>query len=111
MNLTEHLRFPAPLDPGFEPVVWFNKNYAAAARASGLAVPLVLGLERENGLWSRYETVVLPMTDPSTLRYVERLVKFLLWARGGWKLYRRRAPQNWAEYIRQTLFAAGRPQV
>jgi hypothetical protein len=25
--------------------------------------------------------------DAGTLRYVERLVKFLLWARGGWKIH------------------------
>ena len=50
------------------------------------AVPLIIRLEREHKLASRYETVVLPEADPITLRYVERLVKFLLWSRGGWKL-------------------------
>jgi predicted NBD/HSP70 family sugar kinase len=30
---------------------------------------------------------VLPEADAVTMLYVERLVKFLLWARGGWKLY------------------------
>jgi predicted NBD/HSP70 family sugar kinase len=49
-------------------------------------VPLVLGLERENGLISRYETLIRPNADEQTLRYVERLVKFLVWSRGGWKL-------------------------
>lgn len=79
--------FPAPLDPGFQPAVLFNRNYVAAAKQSGRAVPLVIGLERENQLVSRYETIVLPDADAATLLYVERLVKFLLWARGGWKLY------------------------
>jgi predicted NBD/HSP70 family sugar kinase len=78
---------PAPLDPAFDPAVLFNRGYARALRASGKAVPLVIGLEREHALVSRYETRVSPDADAGTLRYVERLVKFLLWARGGWKLY------------------------
>ncbi len=76
----------APLDPGFLPAAIFNRNYVIRVQASGKAVPLVLGLERECGLVSRFETQVNPGADADTLRYVERIVKFLLWARGGWKL-------------------------
>lgn len=78
---------PAILDPGFHPAVLFNRDYLETVRASGVGVPLVLGLERECGLVSRFETVVSPTADAATLLYVERLVKFLLWARGGWKLH------------------------
>lgn len=77
----------APLDPGFSPSILFNRRYTAAASASGKAVPLVLALERENGLVSRHRTIVTPGADEDTLRYVERLVKFLLWSRGGWRLF------------------------
>ncbi len=77
----------APLDPGFLPPVLWNRQYIADVKVSGRGVPLVLGLERENGLVSRCETTVDRNGGPQTLRYVERLVKFLLWARGGWKLY------------------------
>ena len=38
---------PPPLDPGFLPAVLFNRNYVAAAKKSGHATPLVIGLERE----------------------------------------------------------------
>jgi predicted NBD/HSP70 family sugar kinase len=86
MNSSLASNYPAPLDPNFQPAILFNRNYVAAARESCRAVPLVLGLERENGLVSRYETVVMPQADPMTALYVERLVKFLLWAWGGWKL-------------------------
>jgi hypothetical protein len=82
-----NLKFTPPLDPGFRPAVLFNRNYVAAAKAAGNAVPLVLGLERECKLVSRFETIVRPGTDAETVQYVERIVKFLLWARGGWKLY------------------------
>jgi predicted NBD/HSP70 family sugar kinase len=87
MNFAAAANFPAPLDPQFQPAVLFNRHYVDAAKKSCRAVPLVLGLERENGLVSRYETVVLPQADEVTALYAERLVKFLLWARGGWKLH------------------------
>jgi predicted NBD/HSP70 family sugar kinase len=86
MNFRPTLKFPAPLDPDFLPAVLYNRNYVAAAKKSGTAVPLVIGLERENGLSSRFETVVKREPDEETLRYVERIVKFLLWARGGWRI-------------------------
>lgn len=78
---------PAPLDPKFLPAVLFNRQYVRSVHASGKGVPLILCLERENGLVSRFETTVGPTADTETLRYVERIVKFLLWSRGGWKLH------------------------
>lgn len=53
-------------------------------------MPLVLGLERADGSVSRFETRVFPEGHPraqANLRYAERLLKFLLWQRGGWKVY------------------------
>ena len=104
-----HLSTPAisaPLDPGFQPAVRFNRHYVAAVKASGRAVPLVIGLERECGLVSRYETFVRPETDAATLQYVERTVKFLLWSRGGWKLFVG-GPKAVGEFIRKTYSATG----
>jgi predicted NBD/HSP70 family sugar kinase len=95
-----------PLDAGFQPAVLFNRHYVETVKASGQAVPLVLGLERENGLISRYETIVFPEADAVTLRYVERIVKFLLWARGGWKLHFG-GPKAIGEFIRKTYSARG----
>lgn len=79
--------FPTPLDPKFQPAILFKRHYVAAVKNSGRAVPLVIGLERENKLVSRFETVVFPEPDAATLLYAERLVKYLLWSRGGWKLH------------------------
>ena len=84
----------------------FNRHYLNSARATGKAVPLVIGLERESGLVSRYETVVKPTADADTLRYVERIVKFLLWARGGWKLHFG-GPPAIGEAIRKSYSARG----
>jgi len=96
----------APLDPGFEPAFLFNRNYLRSLRASGKGVPLVLGLERECGLVSRFETPVSPVADAATLRYVERIVKFLLWSRGGWKLHFG-GPPAIGEIIRRTYSPRG----
>ena len=96
----------APLDPDFQPASRFNRHYLAAAKKSGQAVPLVIGLEREGGFISRYETVVKSEANPDTLRYVERLVKNLLWVRGGWKIYFG-GPQQTGEYIRRCYSADG----
>jgi predicted NBD/HSP70 family sugar kinase len=96
----------APLDPGFQPAVVFNRGCLAALKASGRGVPLVLGLERENGLLSRYETLVSSRPEAATVRQVERIVKFLLWSRGGWKLHFG-GPKPLGEMIRRTYFLRG----
>jgi predicted NBD/HSP70 family sugar kinase len=96
----------APLDPGFLPAVLFNRHYLETARGSGQAVPLVLGIERERGLVSRFETVVQPNGKAETLLYVERIVKFLLWGRGGWKLHFG-GPKVIGDHIRKTYSARG----
>jgi predicted NBD/HSP70 family sugar kinase len=106
MKLSFQSSIAAPLDPGFQPAVVFNRGYVEAANKSGKGVPLVLGLERENGLVSRYETTVLAQPGANTLRYAERIVKFLLWARGGWKLHFG-GPKAIGEFIRKTYSIRG----
>ena len=106
MNDVINAYFPAPLDPEFQPAIIFQNQYLALAKKSGRSVPLVIGLERENRLLSRYETLVLPEADPITLQYAERLVKFLLWSRGGWKLFVG-GPQKIGEFIRKVYSTRG----
>jgi len=74
-----------PLDPGFRSEADFAARYRKRVALSGRGEPLVLGLEREEGRFSRFETLVDPC-DPDTPRYAERWAKFLLWSRGGWRL-------------------------
>jgi predicted NBD/HSP70 family sugar kinase len=106
MNPPPLPQITAPLDPDFQPAVLFNRHYVKTARASGKTVPLVIGLERENGLLSRYETVVTPDADADTLRYVERLVKFMLWVRGGWRIWFG-GPQSLGRHIQHAYAANG----
>ena len=104
------LAFIPPLDPGFQPAVIVNRDYVAAAKKSGKSVPLVIGLERECGLVSRFETQVLPQGDAATLQYVERTVKFLLWARGGWKIIMG-GPKVIGDYIARSYSPRGSRKV
>jgi predicted NBD/HSP70 family sugar kinase len=99
-------RIVAPLDRDFVPAALWNRAYLAAAKSGGQAVPLVIGLERECGLVSRYETLVKAQPDADTLRYAERIVKFLLWARGGWKIYVS-GPKGVGEFIRKQYSPRG----
>jgi predicted NBD/HSP70 family sugar kinase len=82
--------FVPPLDEEFRPAVLANRAFLAEVAASGCGVPLVLGLERADGSVSRFESQVFPEGHEraeANLEYVERIVKFLLWQRGGWKVY------------------------
>ncbi len=106
MNMIPTLKIPAPLDPDFCPAAIFNRQYLKAANASGKTALLVIGVERENGLSSRYETVIRSEPDADTLRYVERLVKALLWSRGGWKIWLG-GPESVGRHIQKIYCSTG----
>ena len=86
LNLVKPLFIP-PLDPDFRPASLANRAFRKDT--AGVGVPLVIGLERNDGKFGRFETVVFPESHPlaaGDLYYVDRIVKFLLWQRGGWKV-------------------------
>ena len=77
------------LDPDFRPPVLANRAYLAEVKASGAAVPFLIAVERDRGRISRFDTQVFDMKHPraaANFYYVERVVKFLLWQFGGWKI-------------------------
>ena len=83
-------RFLPPLDPGFRPAALFNQAFRRAVTDSGNGASLILALERPDGSVSRFETQVFPSGHRragANLLYAERLLKFLLWQRGGCKVY------------------------
>lgn len=98
-----------PFDEGFRPAVLANRAFLAEAGAQ--AVPLIFGLERENGKISRFETQVFPESHPragANLFYAERLLKFLLWQRGGFRVYVG-GPRSIGHYLQQ-VYAPGGPR-
>ena len=77
------------LDPEFQPASLWNRAYRALVSGSGGGVPLALALERSDGAVSVYRTAVLPHDDKTAAmnrRYAERLLKFLLWQKGGCRI-------------------------
>jgi predicted NBD/HSP70 family sugar kinase len=82
-------RFRPVLDAEFAPASLWNRAFAQAVRQSGGGEPLALALERSDGSVSVFRTRILPPeTRYSALnrRYAERLLKFLLWQKGGWRV-------------------------
>jgi len=81
-------KFEAKLDKGFQPMILvFNDFIKRATEAGG--DKLVIGIERNNGFVSAFEMVVFPDGtghDEENLNLVERIVKTLLWVRGGYKV-------------------------
>jgi predicted NBD/HSP70 family sugar kinase len=100
-------RVQPPLDEDFRPAVLVNRNFQREAESAGTR--LVLGLERSVGEFSRFETKVLPEGHPNfdaNYQYVERIVKFLLWQRGGHTLYVGGSPRI-AEHLKKTYSVSG----
>ncbi|MDM8519102.1 ROK family protein [Anaerolineales bacterium HSG6] len=101
--------FVPPLDEGYRPAVLANRAYKQAVAESGDGVDLALALERADGSISRFELTVFPeghAQAEANLPYVERIVKFLLWQRGGWKVYVG-GPESIGNHIKDVYSADG----
>ena len=82
------LKVKAPLDPGFMPMSIVYRDFEAAVKAVG-GQTLTIGLERNDGLTSVYTVEIFKDGtghDEENYEFVERIVKTLLWTRGGYKL-------------------------
>jgi len=80
-------KFRPVLDAEFIPPSLWNRAYRARVKESGRN--LAIALERSDGGVSVFRTAVLPHEGanvPVNNRYVERLLKFLLWQKGGYRV-------------------------
>jgi predicted NBD/HSP70 family sugar kinase len=78
------------LDSAFRPAVLANRAFRNAVRASNNAVSVQLALEQSDGSIFHFATEIFPehcSQAVSNFPYLERLVKFLLWSRGGFRIY------------------------
>ena len=97
-----------PLDPEFLPAALFNKKYRAIAATEGEA-PVRLALEASDGSISTFDTSVINSTKShfqASLLYIERIVKFLLWQRGGWRLHVGGPPEI-GRYVKEVYSTGG----
>src|SRR5690349_9827342 len=95
MNVNNGLALVAPrvtpiLDPGFRPAILANRSFRKQTGATGGAIPVKLALEQTDGSIFHFATEIFPSEHPGALgnfSYLERLVKALLWSRGGYRFY------------------------
>jgi len=89
MNSRINLIHQPKIDKTYLPISIANRQFLSQVTSSGNSKNIALALERSNGLVSVYKTKIF--ADEQTHRqknllYIERLVKTLLWLKGGWKL-------------------------
>ena len=83
-------RITPPLDSAFRPAVLANRAFRNAARASKNPVSIQLALEQADGSVFHFATEIFAESHPQSggnFTYFERLVKFLLWSRGGFRIH------------------------
>jgi predicted NBD/HSP70 family sugar kinase len=73
-----------PLDPGFIPLGRFFEGFLKSAKE-----PFHLAVERSNGQTAVYKTFIhgTARRRDADIYYVDRLLKTLLWMKGGFKIY------------------------
>jgi predicted NBD/HSP70 family sugar kinase len=80
------LKITPPLDDQFLPAAIWNRDYFAAANKAENGEPFSIALEQPGGVISVHRTTTrphVPENASQNLKYAERLLKFLLWQRGG----------------------------
>jgi predicted NBD/HSP70 family sugar kinase len=83
-------RVVPPLDPGFRPISLARRELSRAIAASGGGVPVALAVEMPGRSVCLRQTGVFDESHPAALAgyaAVERLVKSMLWSRGGCRVW------------------------
>ena len=104
LGLEIEIRNKPELDPGFIPLHAFKEAFLATARK-----PIGIALERSGGQMAAVETFIhgTEAMREADRYYIERLVKTLLWMKGGFRVYVR-GDEAMAEYLRQVYCDGGR---
>ena len=95
-------RIVPELDPKFSPSSIFVRNFTQAAKAEG-GVPVTIALEQANGSVFHYSTIVFSESSEYAKynpAFIERLCKFLLWSRGGYR-FTICGPKYLADHLRK----------
>lgn len=95
MTTNHGFPLPAPtvlpkLHADFRPAVLALRAFSARVRATGQPIPVRLALEQTDGSVYHFHTEIFPEGTPEAAgnyAHLERILKFLLWSRGGWRIY------------------------
>ena len=91
------------IDLNFRPPVLANRQFLDAVNKTKTPVLVRISIERMHKESSTYETFVFPDYEDqfdANCYYIERLVKSLLWIKGGWKITFG-GPKNLGEYLQK----------
>ena len=81
------LKVQAKLDPQFEPLSVVCRDMREATRENGQDI--IIAIERNKGYTTTYKTRIFPDgigKDEENFRFIERIVKSILWVAGGYKI-------------------------
>ena len=90
VNLLPEPKFLPELHPTYRPAVLVNRAFESAARDTDEVVEVGIALEQADGSVFHHHTVIFPADHElatHNFRHLERMVKCLLWQRGGWKIH------------------------
>ena len=83
-----NLKVNAKFDPKFQPLAVVVREMKEATKENGQDV--IVAIERNRGQISTYKTRIYPDGtghDEENFRFIERIVKSLLWIAGGYKIF------------------------
>jgi len=100
------LKHVPPLDPGFIPLMRFNRAFLKDAKK-----PVGIAVERADGQMASCRTFIhgTPEMAEADRYYIERLVKTILWMKGGFKVYVS-GDRGICEYLKSVYCAGGRQE-
>ena len=89
-SLLPEPKFLPELHPTYRPAILANQAFRESARETNSAVDVGIALEQADGSVFHHQTALFRPDHglaENNFRHVERIVKFLLWQRGGWKIH------------------------
>ncbi|MEM9424040.1 MAG: hypothetical protein AAF975_04540, partial [Spirochaetota bacterium] len=83
------MKYRPVLDPDYLPIIEFERQYHAKAKAGDSLLDCVLTLVKNPQQVARQQIPIslAPQLEEETLRYLNRFIKTMLWLYGGYRLY------------------------
>jgi predicted NBD/HSP70 family sugar kinase len=109
MSIALSPKFRPVLDPDFVAASLWCRAYRNRVAACNRGIPFALALERADGAIATLRTAILPHQGQDAVlnqRYAERLLKFLLWQKGGWRVWVGGEPRL-ADFLRSVYSPSG----
>ena len=106
LGINVNVKNSPELDPGFIPLHLFNKAFLADAKK-----PVSIAVERAKGEMACFHTFIhgTPEMKEADCFYIDRLVKFILWMKGGFRIYVS-GDEMIYDYLRSIYCAGGKQE-